>query len=87
MSAGAAHVTVTAPSPAVTPGAAGAPGAAAGVTLAEVTLAEVDSPQPAPVSASTSMVYVDPLVRLATVQVRLGAATWQVDPPGVAVAR
>ena len=82
MSSGADHVTVTAPLPAVTPGAAGAPGAAAGVTLAEVV-----SPQPAPVSASTLMVYVDPLVRLATVQVRLGAATWHVDPPGSAVAR
>lgn len=82
MSSGADHVTVTAPSPAITPGGDGADGAAAGVTLVEAGV-----PQPAPVRATTSMVYVDPLTRLGTVQVRLGAATWHVAPPGLAVAR
>jgi len=82
VSSGADHVTVTDPSPAITPGAAGAPGATAGVTLADAA-----SPHPTPVRATTSMVYVDPLTRPVTVQVSVGATTWHVDPPGFAVAR
>ena len=82
MSSGAAHDTVASPLPATPEGAAGAPGAAAGVTLAEA-----EAPQPAPVSGSTATVYVVPFVRPVIVHVNAGATARHRAVPGDAVAR